>query len=520
VTQVQTHRGAGQGLDGHVPTPLPLARTALAGFVATSSIVVGAVLGGPSFVTHLPGAWYFGSPGAHLGSWGTSSYQPPIAALVATYGGLILLCRVWWGLLRQLRTHQGLRVRRVVCVVAIWAIPLLVAPPLFSRDVYSYAGQGELASHNINPYSYGPEVLGFTSFSTLPDSVWLDSATPYGPTFVGIDGVLDQASGHHILPDIILLRLLEAGGLAMIVAATPTLARSLKRDPAESVLMGAGSPLVLVTLIGGAHNDALMLGFLMAGLAVAKRVGPVPGIVLCALAAGVKSPAFLGVIFIGWLWAGGGASFWRRVAHTGVATVLGLATLEVITLATGLSWGWLHAATTSGTSFTGVTPVSFVSRLISDIGGIVGVHLSVYGLHSVFSVLGLLIAGVIGVRLLLSSPERGLVRGLGLTLLVLALLGPVVWAWYVTWGVVVLAPVAAGRLRGALIALITYWTVVGATKITTLGSTIWHAGVLQDLVLISSLAAVAIVPLGLYYRRHQRGHPLDPAQRSGLPALG
>jgi hypothetical protein len=499
---------------------LPLARTALAGFVATSSIVVGAVLGGPSFVTHLPGAWYFGSPGAHLGSWGTSSYQPPIAALVATYGGLILLCRAWWGLLRQLRTHQGMRVRRVVVVVAIWAIPLLVAPPLFSRDVYSYAGQGELASHNINPYSYGPEVLGFTSFSTLPDSVWLDSITPYGPTFVGIDGVLDQASGHHILPDILLLRLLEVGGLAMIVAGTPTLARSLKRDPAEAVLMGAGSPLVLVTLIGGAHNDALMLGFLVAGLAVARRVGPVPGVVLCALAAGVKSPAFLGVIFIGWLWAGVGATVWRRVAYAGLASAIGLATLEAVTVATGLSWGWLHAVTTSASSFTGVTPVSFVSRLVSDVAGVVGLHLAVLSLHNVFSVLGLCIAGLIGLRLLWTSPERGLVRNLGLALLVLALLGPVVWAWYVTWGIVVLAPAAAGRLRGAVIAIVTYWTVVGAAKITTLSKTLGHAGALQDLVLITSLAAVAIVPLGLYYRRHDRGPALTSNPGPGLPALG
>ena len=47
-----------------------------------------------------------------------------------------------------------------------------------------------------------------------------------------------------------------------------------------------------------------MVGLLVAGLAVAKRFGTVPGVILCALAAGVKSPAALGVLFLGWVWAG------------------------------------------------------------------------------------------------------------------------------------------------------------------------------------------------------------------------
>ena len=146
-------------------------------------------------------------------------------------------------------------------VVAIWAVPLLLAPPLFSRDVYTYSAQGEMMSHHINPYSYGPEVLGATPFNEMADAVWSGTESPYGPDLpVSADGLLDQASGHQILPDLVLLRLLEVAGIALVVAATPTLARSLKHDPAHAVLIGAGSPLVLLSLVGGAHNDALMVG--------------------------------------------------------------------------------------------------------------------------------------------------------------------------------------------------------------------------------------------------------------------
>ena len=165
-----------------------------------------------------------------------------------------------------------------------------------------------MVSHHIDPYTYGTGILGSTPFSSLPDSVWTNTPSPYGPTFLAIDGALDTASGHKVLPDILLLRLLEVASLALIIAATPALARRLGRDPAQAVLLGAGCPLVLITLIGGAHNEALMLGLLMAGLVVAMRWGTVPGVVLCAVAAGVKSPALLGVVFLGWAWAGTGAS--------------------------------------------------------------------------------------------------------------------------------------------------------------------------------------------------------------------
>ena len=205
-------------------------------------IVLGAVLGGQSFETHLPGAWFFGMPGGHLGSIGTNDALPPVASLALVFGGLILLTRVWVGFLGHLNRHPGVPVKRVVLVVVVWAVPLLLAPPLFSRDVYTYAAQGEMVSHHINPYSYGPNVLGATPFNQLADSVWSGTESPYGPTFLTVDGVLDQASGHQILADLVLLRLLEVAGVALMVAATPTLARSLRRDPAHSVLLGVGRP--------------------------------------------------------------------------------------------------------------------------------------------------------------------------------------------------------------------------------------------------------------------------------------
>jgi alpha-1,6-mannosyltransferase len=483
---------------GTTGAPVSLRRTMLLGLTGSLAIVAGAVLGGSSFETHLAGAWFFGMPGGPLGSFATADNLPTISSLALVFGGLILLTRVWIGFLGFLKQNQGFPVRRVVLVVLVWSVPLLLAPPLFSRDVYTYAAQGEMMSHHINPYAYGPSVLGATPFNGMADPVWSSSESPYGPTFLSADEVVDQVSGHQILPDLVLLRLLEVVGLALVVASTPTLARSLRRDPAHAVLIGAGSPLVLLSLIAGCHNDALMLGLLMAGLAVARRFGTLPGVILCALAAGVKSPALLGVVFLGWMWAGPDAPTWRRIGHTAGAGLIALATMNVMSILSGTGWGWIGTTTTANSSFTGITPINLVARSASILSHVVGSPVSTLQARPVFSVLGLALAAYVGYRMLRRCPRDGVVLCLGVTLFALALLGPIVWAWYVTWGVVVLAPAATGRLRTALIAISTFWAFAGVTAVHGVYLRLLHTFVLTDLLLVTMLAAVAIAPLGLF----------------------
>ncbi len=495
------------------PAPqIGLARTALLGALGTTAIVVGALLGGPSFESHLPGAWFFGMPGGPLGWLGTGDTLPPVTALALVFGGLILLTRVWLGFLRYLKENEGFPVKRVVLVVVVWAVPLLLAPPLFSRDVYTYAAQGEMVSHNINPYVYGPSVLGSTPFNSFNDSFWANNASPYGPNFLALDGGVDRASGHNFLIDLTLLRLVEVAGIALMVAATPTLARWAKRDPAHAVLLGAGSPLVLLSLVAGDHNDALMVGLLMAGLAVARRVGTVPGVILCALAAGVKSPAMLGVLFLGWVWAGPDASTRRRIGHTALAGLIALATMELMALVTGFGWGWVGTTTTAAAAFTGVTPINLVARAVSILTHVLQVPVSTAHLHPVFEVLGLLVAAYVAFRLLRRAPQDGVVRCLGLALLVFALLGPIVWAWYVTWGVVVAAAAATSRMRNALIVIITFWAFAGVTSVHNIYVRMFHTFVLTDLLLVTLLLAIAIMPLGQF--------ALARPDRSRLPRFG
>jgi len=355
----------------------------------------------------------------------------------------------------------------------------------------------------------------------MPDTLWTNTPSPYGPTFLSIDGLLNGASHHEILPDIVLLRLLEVVGLALVVASTSSLARRTGRDPAGAVLLGAGSPLVLATLIGGAHNEALMLGLLLAGLAVAQRWGTVPGIVLCAAAAGVKSPAALGVLFLGWSWAGLSASVGRRVVHTLGAGLIALSTLEVISAVSGTGWGWLRTATAADQSFTAVTPVNALAKGLAGAANLVEVNLSALGARTVISLIGLACAAAIGTWLLVRCPGPAMQRNLGLTLLVVALLGPILWNWYVTWGVIVLAPVVTGTLRRVVIILSTFELLVGLSSLKNLATTVVGAGILSDLILVAVIFAIVIIPLGQFGRSRT---PLQPTRSDtttpmiGLPA--
>ena len=79
---------------------------------------------------------------------------------MAVYGGLVLLMRVWYGLLKALARRPGVPIPYLAWMLALWVLPMLVVAPIFSRDVFSYAAQGEMMSRHINPYNYGTSMLG------------------------------------------------------------------------------------------------------------------------------------------------------------------------------------------------------------------------------------------------------------------------------------------------------------------------------------------------------------------------
>jgi hypothetical protein len=204
------------------------------------------------------------------------------SALVATgtllsFLGLAVLGAGWWRSRRLGVSHQR-------AAGVLWALPLLVAPPLASQDLHAYAGQAALVVAGRDPYAVGPGALPGALTAGI-DDVWLDAPSPYGPVWLWLSGLVVRITGDAVVPGLLGLRLLAVLGVVLLAWALGRLAA----DPARALWLGVANPLVLLHLVGGGHNDALMVGLLLAGLAVAR--GPsVAAAVLVTLAALVKVP--------------------------------------------------------------------------------------------------------------------------------------------------------------------------------------------------------------------------------------
>jgi hypothetical protein len=494
------------GSGGAIPRGLVL-RPALLGFAALVAIVVGDSLPSSPFKFEMPGAWFFGTPSSGGASgWGV------YFVLVAVYGGLLLLMRVWWGMVRLYTRCPGASMRSMWWTFALWAIPMLVVAPLFSRDVYSYAAQGEMVSRHLNPYLNGPFQLGNNSYTAPVDPLWGNAPAPYGPLFLQMAGFFAQVSFHHELVTVVLLRLSALAGVVLIAVCVPRLARHYKRDSAQLFTLMVLNPVVILHLIGGAHNDALMLGLLVAGITLAKEKRPVVAVVLCTLATAIKAPAALGVVYVGWTWLGAQASLRERVRPMVTAGLMSLGLLEFLSIESGLGWGWVFNLGTPGVVKSWLAPTTELGFIGTDVAHFFHVAISMNTMVSATRAVGLLGAAAVGAWLLWNSDRVGTLKAMGVTLLAVVLLGPVDQPWYLSWGLVLLAPVAVGRLRSVVIGLSIFTAFLELPGATQLLADLVHGDPLSIALTLLWLLVILTVPLAAWEQHRsdvaRLGHPV------------
>ncbi|GGJ06190.1 hypothetical protein GCM10010121_015770 [Streptomyces brasiliensis] len=358
-----------------------------------------------------------------------------VLGLVGVYFGVVLLIAAWALLGRLVRSDEPPTPRALLLVLALWATPLLLAPPLFSRDVYSYLAQGAMVDAHIDVYAHGPAQLG----GPLADEVapvWQHTAAPYGPAFLGLASALSALTRGELPAGLFGMRLVALLGVALMAAALPRLARHSGADPAAALWLGALNPLVLLHLVAGAHNDAIMLGLLGLGLVAALGRWPVLGAVLVTLAALVKAPAALGLLAVVVVQVHAGRRPARAVLTT---TATAAATTVAATAVAGTGYGWIGALDTpvsphnwALTSLLGRATGALLEHLGSDLA-----PLAVPAWH----VLGLAVTAAAVLFIWLRLRPRP-VYALGLSLAVVAAFGPAIRPWYALWGLFLIAAAA------------------------------------------------------------------------------
>ena len=368
--------------------------------------------------------------------------------IICVYAGVVVLVLAWWRLGRLFDEPQPPGRPALLATLATWATPLVIAPPLFSRDVYSYLAQGVMAGSGLDVYRLGPAAMGGPLAAEVPGA-WQHAPAPYGPVFLTTASSVTDVTSVRIVAGVLAMRLLALVSVGLIVVLLPRLARACGTDPDRALWLAVLNPLVLQHLVSGAHNDALMLALLVAGLALAVSGRPGLGAALVTLGALVKAPAVLGLPAVAALGSQlliGRSRVFRAVIATGA---IAAGTTAAVTALTGTGFGWVGALSSSASAHSW--------SVTSVLGRLTQLVLESYDLGTaslatpVWRLAGMVAVGVVGVLLWLYRVRFGAVYGLGLALTALALLGPSIRPWYLLWGLV---PVAVAAPDG----LVRRWT--------------------------------------------------------------
>jgi len=373
-----------------------------------------------------------------------------IAGVHVVWAGMAALSIAWLGLWRDPPGR-----RAAIAIAAAWLLPLALAPPLFSRDVYSYIAQGTILHLGHNPYHQAPVVLIGLHRRHVLDAVspfWRHTTAPYGPLFLELISLVVAITGQHLIGGVLLIRVLDLIGLALVAIFVPRIARALGTDRGAAVWIAAACPLVTLTLISAGHNDALMIGLLAAGVSLALRGNPLAGVAVCALAATIKVPALVGALFIAVAWARAEPDRSARMRFLAACAAIVLIVLGIVTVASGVGLGWLSTSlfSTPAKVRLAITPATGVGYSVAKLLGLVSIHVGARGLESAFGVVATIVSAAIGLWLLSRVRVSRLLAPLGACLLIAAAGGPAAWPWYFSWGLVLIAACAIPQRSLAL----------------------------------------------------------------------
>ena len=418
-------------------------------------------------------------------------------SLTMTTTGAVMMALAWLLLGRFTLGKRRMSRAQLDRTLMLWVMPLLIAPPMYSKDVYSYLAQSQISRIGLDPYRVGPATgLGLDHVFTLSvPSLWRETPAPYGPLFLWIGEGISALTGENIVIAVLSHRLVVLLGVALIVWATPRLAQRCGVAEVSALWLGASNPLLIMHLVAGIHNEALMLGLMLAGTEFALRgidsarplLPPRPlrwprkdawpqwaplglllaGAVLIVMSSQVKLPSLLALGFVAmalaWRWGGTLKAF---LAAGGLLTCLTVAVIAVIGWSSGLGFGWIYTLGTANVVRSWMSPPTLLALGTGQVGILLGLGDHTTAVLSLTRGIGVFIIAVVVTWLLLMVMRGRLhpVGGLGVALGATVMLFPVVQPWYLLWAIIPLAAWATRpRFRTATIAVTLVVGIFGPT---------------------------------------------------------
>lgn len=383
-----------------------------------------------------------------LDNWWTNAFG---TALVVT--GVALLVEAWF----KLRPSLYHEVKHWP-ITLLWSLPFLLAPPIFSHDAYAYAAEGWLLRNGLNPYDNAISVLP-GPFADQAAWLWRYTTAMYPPLSLEMFHGLVIVAGNDPYWSAVAMRIPALLGVGLIAYFLPRIAHRMGVDVQMTAWFSTVNPLVIIDLVGGAHNDALMMGMVVLALWLAFQGRFWWAAILVGLAACIKQPAILAfypVALIGHPWR---TFHWRDTSRALLRLTLSLATsvaaFVAITLASGLGFGWVYAADVPGKVVT-LAPFTLVGAGLKLVLDFFGQPAAGQVVMDVLRYLGLALT-VLGIGwLALTVGRRRPITFLSWSYLIFAFGGIALNSWYLVWGGVLLPLTRpTERITGTAVAVTT-----------------------------------------------------------------
>jgi alpha-1,6-mannosyltransferase len=157
----------------------------------------------------------------------------------------------------------------VLAVAIAMRLPVLLAPPFLSSDVYRYVWDGRVQVAGINPYRYIPADPALQSLRDAAIFPHINRADVARTIYPPVAQMVFQAVA-RVSPSVVAMKLTMVAFEALACWAMLRLL-ALARLPTARVLIYAWNPLAVWAFAGNGHVDAIAIGVLAVALLLRAR---------------------------------------------------------------------------------------------------------------------------------------------------------------------------------------------------------------------------------------------------------
>ena len=237
------------------------------------------------------------------------------AVLVGCVGAVI------W--LRALRHGWQPEIRRMALFCAGMIVAASVVPPMTSADSLMYAAYGRIQLIGMDPYSITPAELFRQQWDPIvrwSERPWQDTPSVYGPILMGSMWLANRLAGSNMHDVIFYFQMQTMIGMLLCVGGLLWMARSDKKVQARVLAIASCQPMVWAVVVG-AHNEAVIMAFVVGGLIIMRRTAFGAGFMVGLACAGKATAGIYGLAMV-WAYRREPKRLLAFLVGAGIPTVL------------------------------------------------------------------------------------------------------------------------------------------------------------------------------------------------------